>query len=170
MKCEICSEHEAVVHIQQIIGSEVFELHLCDACAKQRGITSSDDAIELSISELLTGLVDVKEVSEEDVDKQVCPQCGKTFEEFRKDGRLGCTECYNSFHSEISQLLNNVSGHQQHNGKFPAKLKAYKTILIDKETMKQKLKKAIEEEDYEAAALIRDRIRELDHAIGEKSE
>jgi protein arginine kinase activator len=169
MKCEICEENEAVVHIQQMIGSEVFEMHLCEACAKEKGIESSEDKIELSLSELLTGLVDLTDVSEKEKTRQVCPQCGKTFDEFRKDGKLGCAECYNSFHNEISQLLTNVSGNQQHKGKFPAKLKAYKTIIIDKEAMKQKLQKAIEDEDYESAAVLRDRIRELDHVIEENN-
>ncbi len=170
MKCEICGKNEANVHIQQMMGSEVFELHLCDACANKRGISENENKIDISISQLLTGLVDIKEEANDDTVRQVCPHCGKKFEDFRKDGRLGCAECYNSFHQEISQLLMNIAGSRQHKGKYPKKLKAYKTILIDKESVKQKLQKAIENEDYEAAAVLRDRIREMDTVIGDSNE
>ena len=170
MKCEICGQNEAAVHIQQIIGSEIYELHICDECAKKRGISSEEDKIELSVSELLTGLVDVKDASEEEAVKPVCPGCGKKFEEFRKDGKLGCMECYNAFHFEINQLLTNLTGNPKHKGKFPSKLNAYNAILIAKEEVKHKLHQAIAEEDYETAAALRDKIRELDVSIEDTNE
>ena len=57
MKCEICNESDSVIHVQQVMGDETVELHLCDTCAQDRGISRVDDKIELSLSQLLTGLV-----------------------------------------------------------------------------------------------------------------
>jgi len=170
MMCEICGENEAVVHIQQIIGDDVFELHLCEDCAHQKGISTNDDKIELSISEILTGLLDREEITEKNLKKRKCAKCGKKYEDFKKEGKVGCIECYNTFHAEIRSLVKNICGTVRHNGKYPTKLKMYKTLLIDKEQIKQRLRDAIKKENYEEAACLRDRILEIERASGEKND
>lgn len=166
-KCEICHEEDAVIHVQQIMGNEVIDLHLCEKCAHEKGIISKSDSLELSLSELLTGLLDTKGAAENIKKRNVCSNCGMKYEEFRKDGRVGCSECYNSFHEAVLSILSNFTPNPRHKGKFPKKLLAYKKLLVDKEQMKEKLQEAIEKEDYETAADIRDRISELEKAAEE---
>ncbi len=168
MKCGICDENEAVIHVQQIMGNEVVELHLCESCAKKRGISSSDDKIELSLSQLLTGLIDPKGEGKEERSNETCPRCGMKLSEFRKDGRLGCGECYTSFKREVDLFLENTVGTTRHRGKYPARLVAYKSLLVDRELLKDRLKEAVVHEDYEEAAVIRDKLRTIEQTAGDQ--
>lgn len=168
MKCKICEENEAVIHVQQIIGNEVVELHLCESCAQKRGITSSDDKIELSLSQLLTGLIDAKAEGKEERASESCPRCGMKLSEFRKQGKLGCPECYSAFKREVDLFLENTAGTSRHRGKYPARLLAYKSLLVDREMLQVRLKEAVIHEDYEAAAVIRDKLRAIEQTAGEQ--
>jgi protein arginine kinase activator len=162
VKCEICGTREAVIHIQQITGNDEIELHLCEKCAASKGITTSEDRLDFSITNLLTGLVDVKSVSKASETKKNCPQCGLTLSKFKKKGKLGCNECYSVFSREIGRIVEKMFGGSRHKGKYPKRLVAYKTYLIDLEELKKKLSAAVKKEDYEEAARLRDRIKELE--------
>ncbi len=166
MKCEICGLREAVIHIQQVVGYDKVELHICEVCAKERGITTGENQIEFSISNLIMGLVDVKDIQKRKGVRKVCSGCGMTLEEFKETGKLGCPECYVTFEREIRSLLRKMYGKTQHQGKFPRQLKTYKTFLIDLERLKQDLNRAVKEENYEKAAVLRDRIAELQKSAG----
>ena len=166
-KCEICKERDAVIHVQQIMGNEIIDLHLCEVCAHEKGIISKNESIELSLSELLTGLLDANSPLTDKKNLDQCPNCGMTYQDFRKEGKVGCAECYNSFHEAIMSILSNITAAPRHRGKYPKKLLAYKKLLVDKEQLKEKLQRAIQEEDYETAADLRDRINELEKAAEE---
>jgi protein arginine kinase activator len=161
-KCELCGKNDAVIHVQQIMGSEVIDLHICSACAGEKGISLEQDNFDLSISELLNGLLNITSEVKSDIEKKVCTRCGLTYKEFKKDGKLGCPECARTFRTEIYAILESITGSHQHVGRYPSKLTEYKLILIDKEKIKQKLQDAIKKEDYEAAAVLRDKIHELE--------
>ena len=167
MKCDACGDREAVIHIQQIVGEDSVDLHLCEACASEKGISSRNDKIELSLSQLLTGLIGDKNAGSEE---KTCHSCGMEFRNFKKEGKLGCPECYNEFRTEIVSLLRKVSGSARHTGKIPKRLSQFKTYLIDREELKKELQEAVTQEDYEAAAILRDRIRELDEDSGGRTE
>lgn len=164
MKCELCNENDAVIHIQQIIGNETKEVHLCEVCAHKNGISSDSDKIELSLNELLNGLIDFSPRASK---QERCEVCGTRLKDFRKTGKVGCPECYGSFREEIASFLEETAGSVGHAGKYPKKLKAYKALLVDKEILKKRLAEAVANEDYESAALIRDRISTLESADGE---
>jgi protein arginine kinase activator len=167
MKCEICGERDAVIHIQQVIGKERVDLHLCEDCAVERGITSSQDRIELSISNLINGLVEVHgKRSKKSTKPQVCPRCESTWEGINKRQRMGCPDCYTTFHREIRQALRKLLGKSQHRGRLPKRLSTYKTVLVDMVKLKEGLEEALKREDYEKAARLRDRIRELEEQVG----
>ncbi|RKX79984.1 MAG: hypothetical protein DRP87_01145 [Spirochaetes bacterium] len=158
MICEFCEEREAVIHVKQIVGYESFDVHLCEDCAHKRGISNITDKREPSLSSLLSGLIS----SDSERDRKSCPKCGSQYFEIRETGRLGCTECFVIFDREIGAFLEEMTGSKNHMGKYPKKLKAYKTLLIDRQLMKEKLSKAVKNEDYELAAYLRDRINELE--------
>lgn len=163
MICDLCGENEAIVHVQQIMGGEIFEVHMCAECARKKGVSlESEGDGEFSLSELLNGLVE--SFSPEALMQEVgeCPQCGTTLQELQEKEKAGCPECYTVFRSQIDSILHEYSDTIVHRGKYPDKLRAYKAILIDKEVLKKKLTEAVKREEYETAARLRDRIRELE--------
>jgi protein arginine kinase activator len=161
MKCDVCRKREALISIQQVMGKEKMELHLCDRCAKERGISTGGEKLELSLGSLLQDLMTAKR-SEQPQANAVCPSCHRTVEEFTKTQKLGCTECAKAFDRELRDLMGKLGEPAQHLGKFPRRLKAYKTYLVDIARLKRGLKDAVVREDYEKAAVLRDKIRELE--------
>jgi protein arginine kinase activator len=165
MKCEICGARKAVIHIQQVIGKERVDLHLCEECALERGISGEGEHAELSISNMLNGLLDIRDLKERK--KAVCPQCGSSWESIQKREKLGCAECYSTFSREIHFLLEKMGAQSIHRGKLPKGLSTYKRYLVDVVKLKEGLREALKKEDYEKAARIRDRIREMENSSEE---
>jgi protein arginine kinase activator len=161
--CDICGSEEATIHIRQVTEGETVELALCARCAAVRGI-SAGEGPSFSVSDLLTGLIDVKKRVPQR--RKICPRCGQTLENLKKRQRVGCNECYVVFGKEIRGLLGRMHGKAQHRGKLPRRLATYKTLLVDVEALKRRLRAAVRNENYEEAAKIRDRIAEL-NAQGE---
>ena len=166
MKCELCGKRESVVHVQQAIGNESLDIHLCEVCAHEKGISRQSDKVDLSLTQLLTGLLDLKHDDEGGEEVGECPTCGMTISEFKKDGRLGCPDCYASFATHIRGVHKRLSGATRHRGKLPQSLLSFKELLVDKERLKTQLNDAVSQEDYETAAVIRDQIRALESGGG----
>ena len=135
------------------------ELHLCESCANQKGAQVES---HFGLSDLLAGLADFGKTQEpnEEISTKACPSCGMTYEDFRKVGRLGCAECYPTFKRSLGSLLKRIHGSPIHVGKSPIRLlkpsKMAKTELLE---LKRKLERAIESEEFEEAAKLRDQIR-----------
>ena len=161
MRCEICGEQNAVIQIQQINGSEIISLQLCEKCAESRNTPQEDNLVDFSLSRLLNGLVKENSEKNTEVEKKTCVSCGKTLSEFKKDGRLGCFECRKVFKKEISSILKNITGYSHHKGKYPASLLAERVLISTSKKLQEKLNTAVENEDYETAVILRDRIKEL---------
>ncbi len=161
MLCENCKKNVATVHLTEIIEDIKKEVHLCEDCAQDKGLSFKK---EFSLQDLLGSLVaQVAESKGEDVTTDVCPQCGMTFAEFQSKGRLGCPEDYNTFKGTLVPLLEKIHGNSQHFGKVPSR--ADRGLAAEKETMelKQRLAEAVRHEQYEKAAELRDRIAKLEN-------
>lgn len=161
MLCEICGKNEATVEFTEIVDDEVTQLHLCESCAREKGIEMEQ---HFSIADLLAGLTDLGlELEPKEVSVK-CPNCGMSYDDFRKIGRLGCGECYKAFKRNLLPLLKRIHGSTRHVGKATVKLE--KAAGTEKRSqlqeLRQKLQRAIELEEYEEAAKIRDKIRELE--------
>ena len=161
MLCELCKQSQATVHLTEIINDQMTELHLCEACANQKGAQVES---HFGLADLLSGLADFSKTQEpEEVSTKACPACGMTYDDFRKVGRLGCAECYPTFKRSLGSLLKRIHGSPIHIGKTPARLmkptKGAKADLLD---FKRKLEQAIEDEEFEEAARLRDQIRRLE--------
>jgi len=163
MVCDICGENEAIIHVQQIMGGDILEIHMCAQCARKKGVALDKDGNgEFSLSKLLSGLVESFSQDEQMQPVEECPNCGTTLSDLQGSERAGCPECYSVFRSAIEDILNEYTDKIVHKGRYPEKLKAYKAILIDKEVLKRKLTEAVRKEEYETAARLRDRITELE--------
>ena len=116
------------------------------------------------LSDLLAGLADLgtqfnKTKTEP---KLKCPKCGLTYEDFKKVGRLGCGECYNAFKEALVPLLKRIHGSTQHCGKSPKKIAKIVKTKNELDVLKEKLQKAVQKEDFEEAAKVRDKIKEIE--------
>lgn len=179
-KCTRCSK-PATLHITELHEGEAHELHLCETCAHQylnnpEAISSSGEASEPkskqqeaaeNLSAKLSEAVGDREL--EELDHLECSNCGITFNEFRNRGRLGCPHDYVAFERELMPLLENIHGATQHCGKFPKRApdssqRQYRLIKLRNE-----LRVAIESEQYEEAARLRDEIQTLETELQEKS-
>lgn len=160
MICEICHKNEATVHLTEIVNDKMTKLHLCEACAKEKGAEMEE---HFGLNDLLAGLSDLGAAMEpETMDAVTCKHCGLTYQDFKKIGRFGCGECYDAFKTQIAPLLKRIHGSDRHVGKVP--LSAGKTVKDTKalQDLKMKMEKAIQDEAFEEAARLRDRIKELE--------
>lgn len=156
MKCDLC-EKEAVVHLTQVVNGEMKEVHLCEEHAKEQGI---DINSPISITDILMGLSDAKQQGLEHQLSPTCPRCGMTREEFRKTGRLGCSDCYNAFMAELAVAIKAMHHSTQHVGKIPEREGVQTRIKSQIARLQKELENAVVREDYEKAASIRDQIGE----------
>ncbi len=164
MKCQKCSK-PATFHITDLVDG-ISELHLCENCAQAFLSPSGKDAgeVSLGVSGLIAQQLAVGETAEElaRLDQRVCPVCGISFLEFRKQGRLGCPYDYTCFAKELEPLLMNIHDETRHVGKVPKRCSVdakQQTQLI---RMRREMKEAISSENYERASELRDQIREIE--------
>lgn len=161
MQCDICGKKKATVHLTEIVDDQMSEMHLCEDCAREKSVQMEQ---QFGLADLLAGLSDFgKQVKDYEKVKLVCPNCGLNYEDFKKFGRLGCSECYPAFKEQLSLLLKKIHGSNRHFGKSPGEVskpegQRQETIA----DLKDHLQEAIREEDFERAAQLRDRIRALE--------
>lgn len=163
MKCEVCQKTNATVHLTDVSNNTKREIHLCEDCAKEQGVTIKSYLHKApSYPELLNQLVhSPSEVTPEERDLS-CPRCGMTYRKFRSTGKFGCANDYVVFKKGLVNLLEKIHGRVQHVGKVP--LRASDQIARQKElrSLRAELEKAVREEAYERAAQLRDRIHDLE--------
>lgn len=163
MVCEKCNQNKATVHLTKIQNNKKTEIHLCEECARKTQDMSFENPF--TINNFLTGLLDSVQSSPIKVDyikTTTCSKCGMSYGKFKQLGRLGCSDCYNTFNEKLMPLIKSVHGSQQHTGKVPKK--SGNRIRIKREiiTMKKELRKAIDREEFERAAELRDKIKLLE--------
>lgn len=163
MLCNICHKNEATVHLTEIIDNQITELHLCEECARKKGAQMEQ---HFGLADLLAGLADLGQQFEVVGKTETkCPNCGLTYEDFRRIGRLGCSECYQVFKDSLGVLLKRIHGSTQHLGRTPVS-KPGKEKEVKKESevdvLRAQLQRAIKMEEFEEAARLRDKIRALE--------
>jgi len=166
MKCDICNEREATVHLTEVINDEVTKLHLCEECARRK---SEEMQSHFGLTDLLSSLMDVGSAfpAEEKAQRVAkrCPSCGMTYQDFRETGRLGCGTCYETFEKNLSTLLRKIHGSDKHVGKMPYHGKKAEKDQDDLQRLKEELEELVRSEEFEKAALLRDRIKDLEKKI-----
>ncbi len=161
MKCQKCAR-KASIHITEIIHGKPREYHLCEEHARAYLAEESSAGQQSSGSKAMTKLAESKVRSE--LDQLTCPVCGVTFGEFRSKGRFGCANDYETFQAELVPLLETIHGETEHIGRIPRSVPAGRCRHAELARLRQELKSAVAGENYEEAAKIRDKIRELEEA------
>ena len=162
MVCDNCGQNEAIIHLTHIEDNQVTTKHLCEECAAEKGL-QSDANVNFPLTDFLA---QVGKAGPEASTTGPCPFCGMKLEEFKKTGRLGCPQCYVSFECSLKGLLRRLhGGGVQHVGKVylppnPSESQQQERLA----GLRRKLSRAVEHEDFERAAEIRDLIRSIEDA------
>jgi protein arginine kinase activator len=166
MQCQICKQNTATIHLTEIVDGQRNESHLCESCAQKQGVAIK---AQIPLNELLGSLLAGSETPTTALSKghteQSCPHCGMTFEKFRQTSLLGCPYDYEFFDKQLKALIEKShGGHGEHHGKIPSKTPADDRKHLELLKLRQELEAALQNEDYETAAKMRDRIKQLDEA------
>ncbi len=157
MLCMVCKEKEAKVHLTQIVGEKMQKVDLCEECAGKKGV---NDPTGFSLADLLLGLGASQEMEQASGGVEVrCPKCGFTQADFKKAGRLGCPDCYTAFAEGLEGLLKTMHKGIRHAGKVPQAHAQTRDIAEKLKLLQKKLEKAVTDENFEQAALMRDEIK-----------
>ena len=160
MICQRCKA-EASVHMTESIEGRVREVHLCGRCARAAGLPLADAQPDLALDAVVQGLI-VAHVGElvGELARATCPLCGMKFMEFRIGGRLGCPNDYRAFDRGLLPLIRRAHGVTRHVGKSPRRRPSPESAQLL--TLRAELREAVSREDYEAAARLRDMLRQKD--------
>jgi len=173
MLCQECKQRDATVHFTKIINSDKTEFHLCENCAREKGdfMMKGAEGGGLSFHNLLGGLLGFEQPtmsgrSGQGSTHQRCPNCGFSFQQFAQYGRFGCAECYTSFASQLEPMIRRVhGGATTHTGKVPQRTGGLIKKRKELQAMRNELQQKIQQEQFEEAAVLRDRIRELETSL-----
>lgn len=160
MQCENCGKSEAAIQLTTVKNNEMRVLHLCESCAAEQGVEPAPAAGTLPLADFLaqmgTGAGEGAAVGR-------CPHCGLTPAQLKQTGRLGCAECYSHFNHHLRGLLRRLHGGTQHVGKVGVVADATDVDRRSRlESLRRSLQRAIDSEDFEHAAALRDQIRHID--------
>lgn len=162
MMCHDCGK-PANIRFVEMVDGRLRALHLCDSCANTRGMSLSSSSLTGPLVDMLMGLLEeMGGVEEREDSGPVCPDCGLTYAEFRRTGKLGCGVCYDAFAAELRPLFRRVHGATQHTGTIPSKAPADAESVRQTRSLRLELERAVRREEYERAAEIRDEIRQLE--------
>ena len=170
MLCKACGQRPAKIHYTEIVNNSMVSVDLCVECAEERGIDVQKQG-GYGLGDLVAGLIDTTAETEgERIGKVRCPSCGYDYSDFKKVGRFGCPACYEAFETQLRPLLRQLHGGIQHQGKRPRGIEAKALLRRELKDLKIDLSRAVEQEDYERAAEIRDHIRDLEGKVKEEKE
>jgi protein arginine kinase activator len=156
--CSVCKEKPATVFYTNFsVDNKMQVWDLCEECAKAKGISESTG---FSPADLMLGLGAAQELVSSVGSVEIkCPRCGFSQADFKKSGRLGCPECYKTFAEGLGGLLKTMHKGTRHTGKTPEALRQTRETVDRLKSLQKKLAKAIDEENYETAAALRDEIK-----------
>jgi protein arginine kinase activator len=162
MQCQICNKNDATIHLTEIVDGARTEMHICEQCAIEQDIAVKS---HIPINELLSNLLAVQPSDDEltgPLEREVvCPDCGFTLAQFRKEGVLGCPRDYEIFEKTLLAIIEKAhEGKTTHCGKIPLKTPGNTKKQMELLGLRQQLDAAVQSEDYELAAELRDRIKQ----------
>src|SRR5215210_4473980 len=161
MLCENCRENDAVVNLTTIKDNVVTQQHLCEKCAAAKGVETSVTMPKHPLGDFLQAVQQKTLVGADDA--PACHFCGATARDFRQTGRLGCARCYTAFERSLRELLRRLHGNSRHSGRryeppAPELLEQAGSLA----QLRERLRRAIDSEQFELAAELRDRLRKVE--------
>jgi protein arginine kinase activator len=162
MLCDNCGSTDAVIHVTQIHNNQMSVRHLCEKCAAAVGVETTEVSTNFPLTDFLAQMGG-EEVPQAGAETGRCGFCGLSFADFRETGRLGCPHCWATFEVHLRGLLRRIHGGTSHMGKVylppdPTSSEREKRL----EALRRRLQRAVDSEDFERAAELRDQIRALE--------
>jgi len=173
MICDNCRKNEATIHFIQLgSGQDIKKFDLCKECVKDLSFLA-DGNFEIEDSSISSNIlaIDLGFFNEQDTDNimgaassnqnKKCISCSTTLDLIKKTGRVGCPRCYDEFYDELNPLIKIIQSGIEHKGKIP--LNCNQRLKIEKKIkeLKFKMEEQIIVENFEEAALLRDKISSL---------
>lgn len=162
-RCSRCGAEESVVALTHLEGDDPTTIHLCARCAAEKGVETPAAAAEHPLSGLLATLgASTGQAPAPLAPGTACPGCGATLQDFRETGRLGCAQCYDTYGEPLRELLRRLHGSAHHTGRayHPPGAEAEAPSPEQIARLRARLKQAVEAEQFEQAAELRDRLKE----------
>ncbi len=162
-KCDLCGKNPAAMKVRQMDkdGNRT-EIEVCVECARKRGFTEVEK-LKFDVAQILAEMKD--EVADEDR-KLICSRCGLSFAEFKRQGRLGCAGCYDTFREKLEPLVRRIHNAVQHVGKTTNSGRKHAEFSMNVQKLREDLQTAIKAEDYERAARLRDELSQAEKYAG----
>jgi protein arginine kinase activator len=177
MLCEKCKKNEAKVNLVTVVNGEKHEIWLCENCVKDISNIPFFSSISQNgtlpfqgmLTEILSSVGSKANIDNNNVNEIVCSNCGLTYDEFKKTGRLGCSDCYEAFRVVLEPRIKSLQAGVKHIGKIPH-MKSEEIVRRKKlKDLKAEMQKLIVTEEYERAAVVRDEIKKLELYILESN-
>ena len=174
--CEECGVNEACYTVSVMMGGQITQRHLCADCMAKMNMNLAAGNIKHLLSAIMSaisGSVEEAAASAAAPEEQtaaggdpVCERCNTTLSQFTKSGRLGCPQCYKSFHEQLTPMLQQIHGRVQHAGRKALDTEAAQRRRALYDRLTRQLEQAVETEDFETAAILRDQLRHLSDTEG----
>ncbi len=158
MICQSCEKRQATTHIKTIVNGELKEFMLCPECAGRLGYGSLFTSFGPDLDRLFGGFMDSYTPQ---ISGKRCPFCGSSFEDIAQSGKVGCSRCYEIFEEELMPSLQRIHGRTTHSGKLAKSAGKAVKLQSEIENYRKELENAIKTQEFEKAAQLRDKIREL---------
>lgn len=166
MICERCKQQPATVYYTEVINNQKRQMRLCQACA-QEAQKAFEMGAPLNLQNFLAGLMGPASApNTSGADEPCrCEACELTEDVFGKQGLLGCGECYRHFAGRLEPLLRRIHGSTRHTGKVPQRSRKKYLLAQEVDRLRAEMREAVEKEDFERAAELRDEIRKLEQGL-----
>lgn len=166
MLCQNCSKREATTHIKRVVNGEATEAHLCQECAAKLGYDNIFDNFSLSLPDIFSSFFGDSAMALAGTKTDRCEKCGCSFDDIIKTGMVGCADCYDRFFDKLTPSIQRIHGRTRHAGSVPTgtvtqQAKKEETTEDKIAALEAEMKKAVDSQNFEQAAVIRDRIKEL---------
>lgn len=170
MKCQKCNKNEANTHVKRVINGEFEEYHLCSECAKEMGYSNVFSDFTSSFADDFNSLFGsfFENALPARTQATRCETCGTTYNDIASTGMMGCANCYDIFSDRILPTIRRIHGNTTHMGKNSI---SYRKVEDKPENKKQdeltklkaELDTAIKNQEFEKAAVLRDKIKEKEN-------
>lgn len=168
MLCDKCKQRPATVHITKIVNNEKHEQHLCEECSKEIANFGLGIDPGFSLNKFLANLLtNDPALSNMGIgyDSEKCENCGLTYSQFSQGGKLGCSNCYGVFQEKLNPLLRRIHSSEKHTGKVPERTGGKLKVIKELESLKIEMGILVSKEEFEKAAEVRDKIKDLEKKI-----
>ncbi|VBB08494.1 uvrb/uvrc motif [Lucifera butyrica] len=167
MLCDECKKNPACVHVTKITNNQKVERHLCEQCAQSLGEMKVSLNTSFSVHDFLKGMFSHDFMEGNHFHNEAaCPNCGMTYTDFSRGGKIGCGTCYQVFADRLEPLIRRIHGTCGHTGKVPKRTGGTIEVKQRLKRLRQELERYVAHEQYEQAAKVRDEIRSLEKQLG----